>query len=150
MSAHQKVLLSVDTATRAHRSVTNPRRSLTPARRLTPAWRRMPTGVNRPVLHQRARSDRHIVLWTRAQWATGLSSSADPETWSVGCEAITGLGRAATATAAAADLQVLDVAFTRRLDSPQLDAATWTGVHRPHPVRARRRGRVGRGRCEDC
>lgn len=67
-------------------------------------------------LRQRARSDRHTAWWARAQWAIDLSLSADPETRSVGFEAMTVLGRSATASAA--DLQVLDVAFTRRLDNP--------------------------------
>lgn len=67
-------------------------------------------------LRQRARSDRHTAWWVRAQWAIDVSSSADPETRSVGFEAMTVLGR--DTTASAADLEVLDVAFTRRLDSP--------------------------------
>ena len=67
-------------------------------------------------LRQRAGSDRHAGWWVRAQWAIDLSLSADPETRSVGFEAMTVLGR--DTTASAADLEVLDVAFTRRLDSP--------------------------------
>ena len=68
-------------------------------------------------LRQRARSDQHTVAWwTRAQWAIESELVRRPRDPICRLEAMTVLGR--DATASAAELQVLHVAFTRRLDRP--------------------------------
>jgi len=65
-------------------------------------------------LAQKARTDRHDAWWKRAQWAIDHSLSDDPRTRTVGTEAMRVL--AADATAATADLDVLDAAFVRAVD----------------------------------
>lgn len=65
-------------------------------------------------LAQKARTDRHDAWWKRAQWAIDRSLSDDPATRTVGTEAMNVLS--ADATAAPADLEVLDAAVVRALD----------------------------------